>query len=101
MATAGAIRSLGRLILPRWASAGGRVLIGQPLHEGHRRIPGTADLVADGIERPRQPLQVVQVQLGVAQRGAGRVACTMGRILPSRMTREDFCELAGRFSAKA
>jgi hypothetical protein len=40
----------------------------QPLHESHRRIPRTADLVTDGVERPGQALQVIEVQRAIAQR---------------------------------
>jgi hypothetical protein len=38
------------------ASSSRRVLVGQPLQERDGRVPGTTDLVADGIEGPGQAL---------------------------------------------
>jgi hypothetical protein len=53
------------VIVSSWSPAGGRVLVGQPLHECDRRIARAAHLVTDGSEGPGQALQVVQIQLVV------------------------------------
>jgi hypothetical protein len=54
-------------VLSPWSPARGRVLVSQPLHEGNRRIARSADLVTDGVERPGQALQMVEVQRAIAQ----------------------------------
>jgi hypothetical protein len=63
--------ALGRLVLSAGASTRRGVLVGQPLHERHRRVPRAADLIANGIEGARQAVQLAQVELAVAEGRGG------------------------------